>query len=93
MALVDLGDVAELMAFTDRLIDFLRLQISVADKEFVCTASVGIAFAPSDGDNATPLLRHADIALTRAKADGGPAHALLRARHGQGAPAAAHDRA
>ena len=71
VALVDLGDVAEVMAFTDRLIDLLRRQISVADKEFVCTASVGIALAPSDGDNAATLLRHADIALTRAKADGG----------------------
>ena len=43
----------------------------MADKEFVCAASVGIALAPSDGDNAATLLRHADIALTRAKADGG----------------------
>ena len=71
VALVDIGDLAEVMAFTDRLIDALRRPINVADKEFVCTASVGIALAPSDGDNAATLLRHADIALTRAKADGG----------------------
>ena len=71
VALVDIGDLAEVMAFPDRLIDALRLPINVADKEFVCTASVGIALAPSDGDNAATLLRHADIALTRAKADGG----------------------
>ena len=71
VALVDVGNLAEVMAFTDRLIDALRRPINVADKEFVCAASVGIALAPSDGDNAAMLLRHADIALSRAKADGG----------------------
>jgi diguanylate cyclase (GGDEF)-like protein len=71
VALVDVGNLAEVMAFTDRLIDALRGPINVADKEFVCAASVGIALAPSDGDSAAMLLRHADIALSRAKADGG----------------------
>jgi diguanylate cyclase (GGDEF)-like protein len=71
VALVDIGNLAEVMAFTDRLVDSLRRPINVAGKEFVCAASVGIALAPSDGDNAATLLRHADIALTRAKADGG----------------------
>jgi GGDEF domain-containing protein len=33
--------------------------------------SAGIALAPNDGDTAPELLRHADIALARAKADGG----------------------
>ena len=71
VALVDIGNLAEVMAFADRLVDSLRRPISAADKEFACTASVGVALAPSDGDNAATLLRHADIALTRAKADGG----------------------
>jgi diguanylate cyclase (GGDEF)-like protein len=71
VALVDVGNLAEVMALTDRLVDALRRPIKVADKEFVCAASVGIALAPSDGDNAAMLLRHADIALSRAKADGG----------------------
>ena len=71
VALVDVGNLAEVMAFTDRLVDALRRPINVADKEFVCAASVGITLAPSDGDNAAMLLRHADIALSRAKTDGG----------------------
>jgi diguanylate cyclase (GGDEF)-like protein len=33
-------------------------------------ASVGIAMTPSDGDSADELLKHADIALYRAKSDG-----------------------
>ena len=71
VALVDIGNLAEVMAFTDRLIDSLRRPIRVTDKEFVCTANVGVALAPSDGDSAATLLRHAEIALARAKADGG----------------------
>ena len=35
------------------------------------TTSVGIALAPADGDTATTVLRHAGIALARAKGDGG----------------------
>jgi len=71
VALVDIGNLAEVMAFTDHLVDSLRRPINVADSEFACTASVGVALAPSDGGNAATLLRHAEIALTRAKADGG----------------------
>jgi diguanylate cyclase (GGDEF)-like protein len=71
LALVDIGNLAEVMAFTDHLVDSLRRPINVADNEFACTASVGVALAPSDGGNAATLLRHAEIALTRAKADGG----------------------
>lgn len=34
------------------------------------TASIGVALAPGDGDRADDLLRHADIALARAQAEG-----------------------
>jgi len=59
------------VAFTDRLVQALGRPIRIADKELVCTASIGIALAPSDGSTAPELLRQADIALARAKADGG----------------------
>ncbi len=71
IALVDINNLAEVMAFTNRLMDVLRPPFRVADKEFLCTTSVGIAFAPSDGDAAPAILRHADIAQARAKSDGG----------------------
>ena len=71
IALVDINNLGEVMAFTNRLVDALRPSYRVADKEFQCTTSIGIALAPSDGDTAPVILRHADIALARANSDGG----------------------
>jgi len=71
IALVDITNLGDVMAFMNRLIEALRSPFQVADKDLVLTTSVGIAMAPADGDKATTLLRHAAIALSRAKGDGG----------------------
>ena len=71
IALVDITNLGDVMAFMNRLVDALRQPIQVADKEVLCTTSVGIALAPADGDKASMVLRHAAIALARAKGDGG----------------------
>jgi diguanylate cyclase (GGDEF)-like protein len=71
VAIVDIDNLGEVISFMDRLAEALRLPIRIADKEFMCTLSAGIALAPNDGDTAPELLRHADIALARAKAEGG----------------------
>ena len=71
VAIVDIDNLGEVVSFMDRLAEALRLPIRIADKEFMCTMSAGIALAPNDGDTAPELLRHADIALARAKAEGG----------------------
>jgi diguanylate cyclase (GGDEF)-like protein len=71
IALVDVTNLGDVMAFMNRLVEALRHPFRVGDKEVVCTTSVGIALAPSDGTTATEVLRHADIALARAKSDGG----------------------
>ncbi len=71
MALVDITNLGDVMAFMNRLIEALRCPFHVGDKELVCTTSVGIALAPGDGDTAPIVLRHAAIALARAKSDGG----------------------
>jgi diguanylate cyclase (GGDEF)-like protein len=71
MALVDVTNLGDVMAFMNRLIEALRHPFRAGDKELVCTTSVGIALAPGDGDTAPIVLRHAAIALARAKSDGG----------------------
>jgi diguanylate cyclase (GGDEF)-like protein len=71
IALVDITNLGDVMAFMNRLVDALRRPLQVAGKEMLVTTSVGIALAPADGDTATTVLRHASIALARAKGDGG----------------------
>lgn len=71
IALVDITNLGDVMAFINRLVDALRRPLQVAGKEMLITTSVGIALAPADGDTAPTILRHAAIALARAKGDGG----------------------
>ncbi len=71
IALLDITNLGDVMAFMNRLIDALRPPVYVGGKEILCTTSVGIALAPGDGENASTILRHAAIALARAKGDGG----------------------
>jgi diguanylate cyclase (GGDEF)-like protein/PAS domain S-box-containing protein len=58
------GEIAE------RLIDTLKLPYSIDGFEIVIGASVGISLAPADGESADDLLKNADMALYRAKAEG-----------------------
>lgn len=55
-------------AMADRLVACLARPIVVAEGRLRIGASVGIALAPEHGDRVDLLLRHADIALYRAKA-------------------------
>ncbi len=71
IALVDITNLGDVMAFMNRLVEALRRPLQVAGKEMLVTSSVGIALAPADGDTAATVLRHASIALARAKGDGG----------------------
>jgi diguanylate cyclase (GGDEF)-like protein len=71
IALVDITNLGDVMAFMNRLVEALRRPFQVANKEMLVTTSVGIALAPADGDTAPMVLRHAGIALARAKGDGG----------------------
>ncbi|HKQ55857.1 MAG TPA: bifunctional diguanylate cyclase/phosphodiesterase [Methyloceanibacter sp.] len=71
VALVDIANLSEVMSFMNRLVEMLRRPLVVAGKELIVTVSAGAALAPADGEDAATLLRHAAIALTRAKRDGG----------------------
>ncbi len=55
---------------THKLIDLLSRPYALGDHELTVTASIGIAVYPGDGDTASELMRNADGAMNRAKAEG-----------------------
>jgi len=62
------ADAAALIA--ERVIGTLARRIEVGHHSFALGISAGIAIFPEDGDNPDTLLRHADIAMYRAKSNG-----------------------
>ena len=56
--------------FARRLITAMTAPMKFREQVIVATASVGVAVAPADGTNPERLLKSADLALYKAKADG-----------------------
>src|SRR5690606_30195925 len=54
-----------------RLLDLLRSPIRLMGHEFLISGSAGISFYPLHANNGSELLRNADLAMYRAKQDGG----------------------
>jgi diguanylate cyclase (GGDEF)-like protein len=57
-------------ALAARIVEEMSVPFELGDHSVVIGASIGIAIAPDDGDNADQLLKNADMALYRAKEDG-----------------------
>jgi diguanylate cyclase (GGDEF)-like protein/PAS domain S-box-containing protein len=64
----------EVSDFADRLIGVLSARYDLDGIEVIVGASVGIALSPGDGASSEELMRNADMALYRAKSDGGGVH-------------------
>jgi diguanylate cyclase (GGDEF)-like protein/PAS domain S-box-containing protein len=75
-AIVLASDVSpnEASDFADRLIAKLSDRYDIDGAEIVVGASIGIALSPGDGTTTEELMRNADMALYRAKSDGGGVH-------------------
>ncbi len=68
-----LGDTAsmrQLEELTARLLEAMRMPVSVRGHQVSVSASIGIALAPQDGYDSGTLLRHADSAMYAAKQSG-----------------------
>jgi diguanylate cyclase (GGDEF)-like protein len=65
-----LRDAAGATVLAKKTIAALREPFDLKGRRPVVGASIGIAVYPQDGDALEPLLKHADIALYRAKAEG-----------------------
>jgi diguanylate cyclase (GGDEF)-like protein len=61
---------AEAAALADRLIEAIGTPYEIEGHPVVIGISIGIAVAPEDGTESSLLLKHADLALYRAKSDG-----------------------
>jgi diguanylate cyclase (GGDEF)-like protein/PAS domain S-box-containing protein len=57
-------------ALASRLVERISEPYDVAGHQLVIGVSIGVSLAPDDGDNPDALLKNADLALYRAKADG-----------------------
>jgi diguanylate cyclase (GGDEF)-like protein/PAS domain S-box-containing protein len=60
--------------YAAELIKILSDSYEIDGIEVVIGASIGIALAPGDAETSEELMRHADMALYRAKSDGGGVH-------------------
>src|ERR1035441_4127640 len=56
--------------FARRLASAVNAPMKLKEQEIVATVSVGVALAPADGTNPERLLKSADLALYKSKADG-----------------------
>ncbi|HCL64933.1 MAG TPA: hypothetical protein DIC56_08875 [Rhizobium sp.] len=71
IVLVPLEEPADVTGIAARLIEALGTPFELEGHQVVVASSVGISLAPNDGNLPDLLMRNADLALYRAKADGG----------------------
>ena len=70
MLVRSVSDRAGVTALADRLVAALRQSFLIGGYKIHASASVGIACYPKDGHDGDTLLKHADMAMFRAKAQG-----------------------
>ena len=68
---VPTGNPSDITTLAARLIEVVGSPYDIGGHQVVVGASIGIAMAPSDGDVPDVLMKDADLALYRAKAEGG----------------------
>jgi diguanylate cyclase (GGDEF)-like protein len=68
---VAFGQLTDVTSLARRLIDAVGAPYQLDDHQIIVGTSVGIALAPGDGTDPDQLMRNADLALYRCKADGG----------------------
>ncbi len=66
----DIKSADEAAIVARRLINALHEPVMINNTELFVSGSVGVALYPDDGDSIEALLKHADIAMYRAKEDG-----------------------
>jgi diguanylate cyclase (GGDEF)-like protein len=68
--LEEIGDLDDAVRLADRIQEVLRQPVSIEGQEVYCTASIGIASSATTYGTADDIMRDADLAMYRAKAEG-----------------------
>jgi diguanylate cyclase (GGDEF)-like protein/PAS domain S-box-containing protein len=68
--LPDLAHAEDATLIAAKILEAFTIPFNVAGQEFRASASIGISLFPRDGDSADLLLKHADIAMYKVKANG-----------------------
>ena len=70
IVLDDFERVSDVIGSTSKIVEAFKQPLGVGTREFMLTASIGIALSPHDGTTAPDLLRNADTAMYHAKSGG-----------------------
>jgi len=70
MILLSMNAAADARVVAKKVLEILAAPFQIAEHQLHLTASIGIAVAPGDGENAQELLKNASSALHQAKNDG-----------------------
>ena len=65
--LSDVANDKDSVQVAQKILDALKAPFLIQNQSLYITASIGISLAPNDGEDAATLLKHADIAMYRAK--------------------------
>jgi diguanylate cyclase (GGDEF)-like protein/PAS domain S-box-containing protein len=79
VVLADIAGPEDAAVVAGKLLDSLFQPVSLCGQELFPSASLGIAMYPQDGRDSETLLKAADSAMYRAKADGGNHHVFFAA--------------
>ena len=77
---VQFDRMADVAALATRLIDEVGAPYRIDDHQVMVGTSIGIAIAPGDGTQPDQLVKNADLALYRCKADGGGVYRFFEAQ-------------
>jgi diguanylate cyclase (GGDEF)-like protein/PAS domain S-box-containing protein len=77
LILPDINEVANAVHIAHELMKSIDQPVIIEGHDCSVGASIGIAFYPEDGTSTSVLLRHADIAMYRAKSHNGSAYSLF----------------
>ena len=77
LVLDDLPDEPHVIAAVQKMFRQLRGNFRLSDRTVYTTCSIGISRFPKDGTDGSTLLKHADLAMYTAKANGGDSYRLF----------------